>query len=680
MHRVIIIGFCLLASGTAAAAGPRAEQFLVSDWRFALGDPEQAAQPDFDDGTWNTIELPHTWNALDGQDGGADYHRGIGWYRRNITLSNDGRRSFLRFGAANAEAHVWLDGKKLTEHRGGHTAFCVELPTAAHDGQPHTLAVRVSNRHDDDIPPWSADFTFYGGLYRPVRLIRTASTCISPLDHASSGVKIVTGPVSREVGAFAAEIRIDAAQASDVLVRSRVRDADGRSVATSETALHAKPGDNPIEHAYRIPSPRLWHGKRDPHLYKLTVQIVRDGEVVDEVAERFGLRSCRIDPERGFLLNGEPYSLRGVNKHQDRLDKGWAISEADIREDFAIIDELGATAVRLAHYPHDPLAYALCDEMGLVAWAEIPLVNRVNLTRDFLANATGQLREMIRQYYNHPSIVVWGIMNEITASWVPGPDPTLIVRSLNETANREDPTRLTTCAATTPWEHDANWITDATTINLYTGWYGGDVSLFGKDLDGVRALHRDRPLGLGEYGAGGSIVQHEVPPRRPEPTGPWHPEEYQAEFHEQTWRAIKERPWLWATFVWNMFDFAADQRSEGDHPGRNDKGLVTYDRKTRKDAFYFYKADWSREPVLHIADRRYTDRTAATTRVKVYANAERVALRVNGRDLGEKAGDLRVFLWDRIELQPGENRIEVRAVIGGRQLTDACVWTLRQSD
>ncbi len=675
-----MIHLALLATAVSpsmqhAAAEGRITSTLIDGWRFVREDAPNAAEPGFDDSAWQQVRVPHTWNAEDGQDGGANYYRGVGWYRRAMELPRTGGRVFIRFGAANTAAEVFLDGRKLTEHRGGHTAFCAEIPAAACDGRAHTLAVRVDNCHNDDIPPWDADFTFFGGLYRDVTIIQTGEVCISPLDRAAPGVRVVPDQVSRESASFRVDVSIDARQPASVRLSTKVLDMDGKTVGERASEQELQAGSDVLRHEYRVESPRLWNGRRDPHLYSIRTELLHNGQVVDVVTERFGLRFCSIDPQRGFLLNGGPYPLRGVNKHQDRQAKGWAVSADDIREDFALIKEIGATAVRLAHYPHDPLAYALCDEIGLVAWAEIPLVNRINDTPAFRENTIDLLREMIRQHANHPSIVVWGVHNEITAPWKPGPDPTALVQALHEVARIEDASRPTTSAGTAPWDHPANWIVDAPAFNRYAGWYESTTDALGQQLDATRAAHPGRPIGLGEYGAGASVIQHELPARKPEPAGKWHPEEYQSDYHEQAWRVIKERPWLWCTFVWNMFDFAADQRSEGDHLGRNDKGLVTYDRKTRKDAFWFYKANWSDEPVLYIADRRFDKRNERQTRVKVYSNAINVALRVNGRELGTKSGDLAVFLWDTVTLQTGENKIEASADIGGRTLTDTCTWT-----
>ncbi len=663
----------------ASADAPRQTTPLVDQWRFTLGDPSNAALPTFNDANWAPVELPHTWNAKDGQDGGGDYHRGPGWYRRSITLPSDNRRSFLHFGAANSVARVYLDGELLGEHIGGYTAFRFELPRAAHDGRAHFLAVRVDNSHNDDIPPWDADFTFFGGLYRPVSLLRTAPLCIDPLDHASPGVRIVQERVTSDIAEVRVEFRVSATQPAEAVARVRLTNAAGDPVGTVASTRRFNTQPDTVRYNLAFESPRLWHGRRDPHLYTAHVELLQDDVVVDRVRERFGLRSYEITAD-GFRLNGEPYQLRGVNKHQDRVDKGWAVDPADIREDFALIDEIGATCVRLAHYPHDPLAYDLCDELGLIAWAEIPLINRINDTPAFRANCERMLIEMIRQHYNHPSIIVWGVHNEITAPWKPGPDPADLVAALNTLAKREDPTRPTTAAGCVPWDHQANWIVDAPAFNRYEGWYVGQPADLGPALDALRKQHPGRPIGLGEYGAGASIQQHEVPANKPQHDGEWHPEQYQARFHEATYREIHQRPWLWSTHVWNMFDFAADQRAEGDHLGRNDKGLVTYDRQTRKDAFWFYKANWSDEPVLYIADRRYTKRTNPHTRVKVYSNADEVRVAINGRDLGVKQGDLGVFLWSDVELDAGDNDIVAVTEINNALHRDTCTWRLVDRD
>lgn len=669
--------------GNAESPNPAAASTLISineNWRFNLGEHEGAESVAFDDGGWETIDLPHTWNNLDGQDGGDDYHRGTGWYRRRLEIPADAknRRYFLRIGAASMAADVYLNGVKLGRHVGGFAAFCYELTPHIRFGEQHVLAVRVDNSHDDNVPPWSADFTFFGGLYRGAELLVTNALCISPLDYASPGVKIEQRNVSPERGDVVVRTQTSngAKKPVDATVSTTITDRDGHAVASSESKhIVDAEGLAVAEAKLTVDKPHLWNGVDDPYLYEVRVRVSDGDRIVDEQRHPLGLRFFRVDPDRGFFLNGKPYRLYGVNRHQDRINKGWAIGKAEHDEDFALIREMGCTAVRLAHYQHDAYVYDLCDRLGLIVWAEIPLVDRINDTESFTNNCRQQLIELIRQNRNHPSILFWGVHNEITAPWKPGPDAGPLVGELARLAKSEDPTRLTVCAATDPPEHPANWQTDLTAFNRYFGWYGGEPEELGDWLDKMHADHPKSPLGVSEYGAGASILHHEDPPKKPKHDGEWHPEEWQARVHEQSWTIMRQRPYLWCVFVWNMFDFAVDRRSEGDTAGRNDKGLVTYDRKTRKDAFYWYKANWSDEPMIHITSKRFTDRKDPNVNVRVYSNLDEVTLTVNGKPIGQRRSDNHIFEWTDVTLSPGENTIRAAGKSGTTQTEDGCRWT-----
>jgi beta-galactosidase len=659
-----------------AGEGSRRIIDLNAGWRFYQGDNASASEPGFDDSEWQPIHLPHTWNARDGQDGGNDYYRGACWYRLSfpIPANADPRRYFLRFGAASLVAEVFLNGQRIGEHRGGFAAFCFEITPNVRLDQPNLLAVKVDNSQFEDVAPWSADFTMFGGLYRGLQLIVTDRTCISPLDYASSGVYAKQTRVNDERAELEVTTNLSngpgAAAALEVLVQ--LFDSHDNVVARDIRAVELPPNENvQVVQPLAIDNPKLW-----PYLHQVRVQLRSSGTVMDEVRQPVGLRFFRVDSETGFHLNGRPHRLYGVNRHQDRLDKGWAISEQDIIEDFEIIREIGCNAVRLAHYQHSDFTYSVCDKMGLVVWAEIPLVNRVFDTPAFRANCRQQLIELIRQNYNHPSIFFWGIHNEVTAPWEPGPDASPLVRELVELARQEDPSRPTVCAGTDPRDHPANWQTDLVAFNRYFGWYGGEAEEIGDWLDKLHAAHAETPVGISEYGAGASIRHHELPPKKPEHAGDWHPEEWQAHLHEVHWRELQKRPYVWCTFIWNMFDFASDGRSEGDARGRNDKGLVAYDRRTKKDAFYFYKSQWSHGPFVRIASKRFNPRRTRETTISVYSNANAVDLFVNGNAVGAKQSANGVFEWPEIQLAVGENIIRAIAADTAGQVQDECRWTV----
>jgi beta-galactosidase len=389
-----------------------------------------------------------------------------------------------------------------------------------------------------------------------------------------------------------------------------------------------------------------------------------------------GLRSFNIDPEKGFFLNGQPYHLHGVNRHQDMMDKGWAITEADMDRDIALLKEIGATVVRCAHYQHSDYFYSLCDRAGILVWAELPQVNVIHDTPEFENTSRSQLLDLIRQNINHPAIFAWSLANEIGNNRID--DPHRELQNLNRVAHGEDPTRPTTMATHLTRLDQMNKIPDLLGWNIYPGWYRNSKEEYGQEIDRLRNTSRHGGLALSEYGAGANPAQHEQNPRQPQPRGEWHPEEWQSEVHEAAWAAIKTRPFVWGSFVWVMFDFAVSSRNEGSQPGLNDKGLVTRDRQTKKDAFFFYKANWSDEPVLHITSRRDTERTNSVTNVKIYSNAKQVDLLVNGTSLGKKSDATNgVFVWPNVKLAPGKNHIEARAKQEGKNLGDECSWTLK---
>ncbi len=456
-----------------------------------------------------------------------------------------------------------------------------------------------------------------------------------------------------------------------------VRNADGKPVVSSEEKIStAERMTAPYQLRVTVPQPHLWNGRKDPYLYQAVVELrTAEGDVVDAVTQPLGLRYFSVDPDKGFFLNGVPYHLHGVNKHQDRFNKGWAVTETDLAEDMDLLKGIGATVIRCAHYQHSEYFYSLCDQAGILVWAEIPQVNDINDSPEFAETSRNQLLDLIRQNINHPAIFTWSIFNEVVPRHA---SAFRELQDLRNTAHGEDPTRPV-IAATCHGEWPAlNKITDLLGWNIYPGWYGGKLSDYGTILDRNRHDSRFGGLAISEYGAGANPTQHEDHPRPPKPGGPWHPEEYQALTHEAAWAAMKTRPYIWGTFVWNLCDFAVAGRNEGSLPGLNDKGLVTYDRKIRKDAFYFYQANWSDEPMLYITSRRFTERTNAVTDVKFYSNAAQAECLLNGVSQGQRYNDGNgVFIWKNVTLAPGANRIQASAERAGQTLTDECTWILK---
>ncbi|MBP3318494.1 MAG: beta-galactosidase [Ruminiclostridium sp.] len=600
-----------------------------------------------DTASWERVALPHTWNALDGQDGGSDYYRGKCWYKIALPAPTPGKKQYIQLEGANHVAQVWCNGEYLGEHRGGFGTFRFEL-TSHLKPTGNELTVSVDNGEGTHVYPQTADFTFFGGLYRDVTLVEVDKAHFDLMKDGTKGVFVMPRPDGDK-----AHLRLDAfpVNAAGAKVLFTVLDAQEDMVLSGETEAR--------EHTTLTLTwdhPHLWQGVKDPYLYTAVFTLMRQGEKVDEVAVPFGVREYRVDPNEGFLLNGKSHPLRGVCRHQDRLNMGWAIGEAEHEEDIKLIREVGANTIRLAHYQQAGYFYDLCDRTGLVIWAEIPFISVFDPAPEARENTLSQMRELIAQNYNHPSICFWGISNEIT---IGGDSPKLQdnLRAVNELAHELDPTRLTTMAQVTmvPMDSPHNQITDVLAYNHYFGWYMGSVDQNGPWMDQFHALNPHRPLGISEYGAECVEGWHSATPRVRDYT-----EEYQAYYHEEMLKVFAQRPYLWGTFLWNMFDFAADARDEGGCKGRNNKGVVSYDRRTKKDAFYIYKACWSDEPFVHLCGRRFVDRAPGQRDVKVYSNQKEVTLTLNGETVGTVSGK-HVFLFPDLPLKEGENTLTVTA-------------------
>ncbi len=658
-------------------ANHRADVMVDSNWRFIRQDVAGAQATEFDDSSWTNLNLPHTWNNIDGQDGVKNYYRGTGWYRRHCTVDNNftGRQFFLKFDGAFSVTDVYVNGSFVGEHQGGFAAFAFDVTPYLNVGADNVIAVKVNNGVNTNIPPLSADFTFFGGLYRDVHLLMTDPVQISPLDYASPGIYLKTTGVSSD----SANLQVTAvlsnamATAQTVTVRSVITDAATNIVAMLTNVVTLLPATTSnIVATTTITTPHLWNGLSDPYLYQTFTEVWKGSEVVDVVAQPLGFRYFSVDANKGFFLNGRHYDLHGVSMHQDWPDRGWAITDEQRNTNFMLLKEIGATAVRLSHYQQDDYIYQLADQNGIILWSEIPLVNRITESPAFYANTKQQLIELIRQRYNHPSVVCWGVFNEITMK--PGPKPVNLVRQLAQLVAQEDPTRLSTSAANSSDDEPSNWCTELNAINRYFGWYNGRLGEFGPWADNIHANYPDRCIGVSEYGAGASIYQHsEEPVREPANAGHYHPEEYGNLFHETYWQEMQARPFLWCKFVWNKFDFAVAGRNEGDTPGRNDKGLVTYDRQVRKDAFYYYKANWTTNPMVYITGHTFTNRLTNAVTAKVYANCDSVELLLNGISQGARVSTNCIFTWP-LTLPGGTNIVRAVGSKGDVQVGDSLVW------
>jgi beta-galactosidase len=657
---------------------------LNPNWKFIRQDVAGAAQPDFDDASWKTISLPHTWNNLDGEDGGDDYYRGVGWYRRHLQLADfSGKSLFLKFDGSSIVTDVFVNGKPVGTHRGMFAAFCYDITNYLKAPGDNVIAVRVNNARNPDVPPLSADFTFFGGLYRSVHLLTLNSLSVSPLDDASSGVYVKQVHVSPDSADLEITTKLRNAAPSDdtAVVTCDVVDVQGNRVATvtGKTPISAGGAADSVQRI-TVDHPHLWNGRKDPYMYQVRVTVADAAGAADRVTQPLGLRFFSVDPDKGFFLNGLSYPLHGVNRHQDRIDMGWAISPREHAEDFDLIMEMGCTGIRLSHYQHAQEFYDLCDRGGLVVWAEACLVNAVGYSQDFDDTAKEQVREIIKQNYNHPSICFWSLFNELGNGNRGNPREMArqtqhqidLVTQLNALAKDLDPTRLTTAASSRQADHPLSRITDTIGLNRYDGWYTKNVAAWPAELDEIHAALPDRGVAISEYGAGASIFEHDLNPTQPRTTGAWHPEEWQCIVHEAAYKQMKQRPWLWGTFLWAMFDFASDGRHEGDHLGINDKGLVTYDRKIKKDAFYFYKANWSDDPFVHINDSRFNPRNVGVGPVKIYSNCDSVELIVNGQTLGSRTNADHIFVWPNVKLERGANKLQGVGARVGRIYTDEC--------
>ncbi len=611
-----------------------------ADWSFGK---DIARTPESVDPQWERVSLPHTWNAVDGTDGGNDYFRGTCCYVKSFKKADlpRGEEFYLELKGANSSADVYLNGKHLARHDGGYSTWRVNLTEEI--AEENILSVLVDNAPNDRVYPQVADFTFYGGLYRDVNLIAVGKTHFD-LDYYG-GPGIAVTPVM-EGADCKVDVKVYVTDRKDGdKIAYTLTDREGTVVAESVSAE--------TNASFLLSDAHLWHGRKDPYLYTAKAVLLRGEEELDAVCARFGCRHFEIDPDRGFILNGEEYPLRGVSRHQDRWGVGNALLPEHHEEDIALILEVGATTIRLAHYQHDQYFYDLCDETGLVVWAEIPYIsNHMAAGRE---NTISQMKELVTQNYNHASIVVWGLSNEITMAGAKDPDLLENHHILNDLVHEMDHTRLTTMACVSMCDMDEEYvqIPDVVSYNHYFGWYGGNTDMNGPWFDEFHAKFPQKPIGVSEYGCE-ALNWHTSDPRQGDYT-----EEYQAYYHEELIKQLYTRPYLWATHVWNMFDFGADARAEGGENGQNHKGLVTMDRKYKKDAFYAYKAWLSEDPFVHLCGKRYIDRVEEETKITVYSNLPEVELFVNGESVGKQTSDNHFFYF-RVKNQ-GESTLKAVA-------------------
>ena len=620
---------------------------LNQDWKFIQQD---AGLPESLPADWQTVQLPHSWNAIDGQDGNGSYDRGKYWYAKTFETPKQplpGGKVFVEILAAGQQATVYVNGTEVTYHEGGYSTFRADITSLCKEEGENLLVVACSNEYKDSVYPQSADFTFYGGLYRGVNLISVPEAHFDLEYYGGPGIQVTPKPCDCGGATFEIVTYVKNTDENFTVLYS-VLDAEGKEVASG-----CRPADSTGITLY-VPDAKKWDID-SPYLYTVKATLQRRNETYDEISTRAGVRSFSCDPQKGFIINGKETSLRGVSRHQDMLYKGSALTKEDHYRDAELIKKLGANTIRLAHYQHNQYFYDACDELGFIVWAEIPFISVFNKDPEAHQNCISQLKELIIQNYNHPSICFWGISNEIL---IGGISEKLVEnhKELNALAKELDPTRLTTIAhvSMTPVESPMHHITDVESYNHYFGWYGGKMEDNGPWLDNFHKVHPDICLGLSEYGCEGIITYH-----GPNPACKDYSEEYQALYHEHMAKVLDERPWIWSSHVWNMFDFGCAARNEGGVAGRNNKGLVTIDRKTKKDSYYIYKAYWNKEPMVHLCGKRYAQRAGETTQIRVYSNLPTVTLYLNGEKVGEQTAE-KVFVFE-VALADGFNTIVAEA-------------------
>lgn len=661
----------VLATIACAGYSQRLVRNLNRSWEFTPGWEVRA-------GVSEPINVPHTWN-LDALAALPTYHRGLMNYFRRVDVPREwaGKRVYLRFKGANQTADVYINSKHIGQHKGGYTAFCFDVTPLVNFGASNSIWVRLTNAQDMDVMPLVGDFNMYGGIYRDVELLVTPAMHISPTDYASSGVYVTPTFVSPEKASLTVRAMINGTSGTTGDVRFFVRDASGAALdsVVSRVKIGAS-GSETVMAMFNISKPHLWHSTVDPNLYKADVVVYSMDKAKkvdkDSVGVNFGLRTVEIDANNQFLLNGKPFRIQGVTRHEDVALLGNAMYAQDHERDVQIMRDMGVNAVRLTNYPQSDYFLDLCDRAGIMVWSEIPFtgpgLNRdkgYNDSEAFRENGEQQLVEMIRQQYNHPSIIVWGLFNELTQR---GDDPLNYLRSLAETAKNEDPYRLT--AGASNQDGAINFVTDLVGFNKTDGWIAGlpaDIGTWGAS---VRKDFPKLKVALSDYGAGASIYQHQDSLLKPVAASYWHPEQWQSYLHEQYWRVISTKNYFWGTFVGAMFDFGSASRREGTRAGINDHGLVTFDRTVKKDAYYFYKANWNKdERFVYLASRRFVERSTPVQTFTVYSPCEMVQLIINGEPLAQIASDGQgTFVWRGCKLRRGENLIEARSIDG---LTDS---------
>jgi len=680
---LLLFLFLLMGSSLKAQTSRQVIPFN-NDWQFKKGAHDYTKEADFVSGEWETITVPHTFNCTDMQLD-KNFYTGDAFYKKTFKVENalKDKRIFLRFEGVGSVATVYINGKYLTEHKGSYSAFAFEITNSVKYGEENTILVKANNDARKDVIPVNQFlFPIYGGIYRPVSMIVTNNINITTTDYASPGIYITQKNVSAKKADVTVKAKLENKErtAKMVTIQTTVANGEGKQVALTQKEVKVSPqGITIVEQPFTMSKPHLWNGIKDPYLYTLTTALVVDGKEIDAVTQALGIRHFELRAGEGMFLNGEKYPMYGVTRHQDRWQYGNALSHEQHQEDMNLIKEMGATTIRLAHYQQAEDMYALADKMGFLIWAEIPFVNNTSLEEG--DNAKQQLTELIRQNMNHPAIYIWGMHNEVYSKTKDEHVPVL-TRELNDIAKTNDPDRLTASVSGygEMWR-PANLAADVQGMNRYYGWYEGKIGDLEQWATGLEKDYPGYKVMLTEYGADGNMDQpaEDLPsPKDIDPvSGKFFPENYQTETHIQQWAIIEKHPYILASYLWNTFEFAVPMWNRGGVNARNLKGLISFDRKRKKDSFYWYKANWNPEPMIYIANRRDNKRTHAQTRVQVFANLDKVSLLVNGKEITGKQGvNKRHWIFEGITLQKGANKIQAKGTANGKALSDEMEWEL----
>ena len=693
--KILITVLLLLCIAVKNNAQERIVSGLNDNWRFHRGGIEYANDPSFNDSKWDVVSLPHTWNASDPFDDDETYFRGIGWYRKNLVLdpSLKNKKVFLFFEGANQVTDVYVNGGFAGEHKGGYTAFSVDITSYLNWDQhaKNVIAIQVNNAHDNYIPPLSVGYALYGGIYRNAWLIVTDDLHFKEINNNAGGVFITTPKLNDQGSEISVKTSVinESTEKRSFKFLNTVFSSEGKEITSFSKDLSLDAGKEiELDATSEISTPHLW-SPEDPYLYNVHSQLLENGKIVDEVINPLGFRWFHFDAEKGFFLNGKKYVLHGTNRHQDMVGKGSALSSEDHIRDMHLIKNMGANFVRLAHYPQAPEVLKLADELGIIIWEEIPLVNYMNIQPAFLTNAENMLREMIHQHFNHPSVIMWGSMNEVLLDSKNGiriqkHNDTFYLNgvrkfafSLDSEIRKEDPTRYTTMAMHESGDYEKYQLDNISQVaghNIYSGWYGGSVDGFGKSLDKIHKSRPEQIIFISEYGAEGEIQLNTEKPERMDYTG-----QYQRFYHESYIRQINQRPYLGGTAIWNEFDFSQPNIG-GPTPHRNQKGLITWDRKP-KDVYYLYKANWNTEPMVYVATRNWMIRSgesSAASTIDVYSNLTDITLYVNEDSQGKKKpDDVKKTSW-QVHLKNGKNTITATGKLNGKTYKDEVVIEYRE--